>query len=445
MGRLEKVMKLSIFGMGYVGVVSGACLAKLGHKVIGVDVNVDKVNLINAGRSPIVEPGVPELVAELVARGDYAATTDSIAAIAQSDVSFISVGTPSGRGGAPSLDHIDHVCVHIGEAIARKSTPHTVIVRSTVPPGTVAGRVGPALERASGRKLGDGLELADNPEFLREGRAVSDFEKPPFTLIGASSPKAVEVARELYRRIDAPFIVTDERTSECIKYLCNVFHAVKIGFANEVGAVLKSAGVDSREAMRVFCEDRVLNISPVYLRPGFAFGGSCLPKDLRGFLSLAEAEHVEVPFLSSLMSSNERHIDRAYEMIARGGRRKIAFFGLAFKSGTDDMRESPHVALAEKLIGKGYELAIYDRDVELARLTGANKAFIEHEIPHLGRLLRKTPEETLQDAQAIVVGHVGKAEAGVIGAHHGGRTIIDLQGVKELEALQDADYQGICW
>ena len=445
MGSLEKIMNLSIFGMGYVGVVSGACLAKLGHRVIGVDVNIDKVKLISAGLSPIVEPGVPELVADLVAKGTYSATTDAVAAIAQSDVSFISVGTPSGKGGAPSLDHIDHVSVQIGEAIARKSTPHTVIVRSTVPPGTVAGRIAPALVRASGRKLGEGLELADNPEFLREGRAVGDFERPPFTLIGSSSARAVEVARQLYSGIDAPFIVTDERTSECIKYLCNIFHAVKIGFANEVGAVLRSLGVDSREAMRVFCEDRVLNISPVYLRPGFAFGGSCLPKDLRGFLSLAEAEHVDVPFLASLMRSNECHVERAYEMIARGGRRKVALFGLSFKPGTDDMRESPHVTLAEKLIGKGYELAIYDRDVELARLTGANKAFIEHEIPHLGRLLRQTPEETLDGAQVIVIGHVGKAEAGVIAARHEGRTIIDLQGVKELENLKSADYQGICW
>jgi GDP-mannose 6-dehydrogenase len=438
-------MNLSIFGMGYVGVVSGACLAKIGHKVIGVDVNADKVNLINSGRSPIVEPGVPELVADLVAKGVYSATTDVRAAIEQSDVSFISVGTPSARTGAPSLESIDHVSLQIGEAIARKSSPHTVIVRSTVPPGTVAGRVGPALVRASGRKLGEGLEIADNPEFLREGKAVSDFEKPPFTLIGASSDKAVAVARELYSRIDAPFIVTDERTSECIKYLCNIYHAVKIGFANEVGAVLKSLGVDSREAMRVFCEDRVLNISPAYLKPGFAFGGSCLPKDLRGFLALAAAEHVDVPFLGSLLGSNQRHIDRAFDMIAHGGRRKVAFFGLSFKPGTDDMRESPQVALAEKLIGKGYELAIFDRDVELARLTGANKAFIEHEIPHLGRLLRSSAEETLDGAGVIVIGHVREPEAAIIAARHAGRTIVDLQGVTRLEGLTDADYQGICW
>lgn len=438
-------MNLSIFGMGYVGVVSGACLAKLGHRVIGVDVNPDKVALINSGQSPIVEPGVAQLMADLVAQGRLLATTDVRRAIEESDVSFVSVGTPSSKTGAPSFDSIDHVTVQMGEAIGAKKTAHTVVIRSTVPPGTVSGRIAPALMRTSGRKLGEGLELADNPEFLREGRALNDFEKPPFTLIGASSEAAVAVVRELYRDIDAPFIVTDERTSESIKYLCNIFHAVKIGFANEVGAVLKGLGVDAREAMRVFCEDRVLNISPAYLRPGFAFGGSCLPKDLRGFLSLAAGGNIDTPFLGSLLRSNERHVDRAYEMVARGGRRKVAFFGLSFKPGTDDMRESPLVALAEKLIGKGYDLAIYDHDVELARLTGANKAFIEQEIPHLGRLLKQSVQETLDGAGVIVVGHIGAQEAEVLSNLHGGRTIVDLQGVTSLEKLEKADYQGICW
>jgi GDP-mannose 6-dehydrogenase len=437
-------MKVSIFGMGYVGVVSAACLAKHGHTVVGVDVNPDKVALINSGQSPIVEPGIPELLAELVSARRCTATTDAYAAVAESDVSMVSVGTPSSKTGAPSLDAIDHVAVQIGEAIARKNSPHTVVIRSTVPPGTVKDRIAPALVRASGRKLGDGLELLDNPEFLREGRAVADFEKPPFTLIGASSEKAVAVARELYDGIDAPFITTDERTAESIKYLCNIFHAVKIGFANEAGAVLKSLGIDARTALDVFCQDHVLNISPAYLKPGFAFGGSCLPKDLRGFLALAAGEHVETPFLGSLLTANARHVDRAFDMIVKGGRRRIAFFGLSFKPGTDDMRESPLVTLAEKLIGKGYELAIYDRDVELARLTGANKAFIEHEIPHLGKLLKQTVEETLDGAGVIVIGHVGKTERAAIAAQHAGRTIVDLQGVAEL-AQAGADYQGICW
>ena len=437
-------MNVSIFGMGYVGVVSAACLAKLGHRVVGVDVNPAKVALINAGKSPIVEPGIAELLAGLVASGRVVATTDSAAAVAESDVSMVSVGTPSGRSGAPSLEAIDHVALQIGEAIGQKKTQHAVVIRSTVPPGTVKDRVAPALLRASGRKLGEGLELLDNPEFLREGRAVADFEKPPFTLIGASSDQAVAVARQLYHGIEAPLIVTDERTSESIKYLCNIFHAVKIGFANEAGAVLKGLGIDARVAMQVFCQDTVLNISSAYLRPGFAFGGSCLPKDLRGFLSLAAGEQIETPFLAGLLAANACHVDRAFEMIAKGGRRRVAFFGLSFKPGTDDMRESPQVALAEKLIGKGYELAIYDRDVELARLTGANKAFIEHEIPHLGRLLKGTVEETLDGAGVIVIGHAGKAAAAVIAAQHQGRTIVDLQGVESLEHC-GADYQGICW
>jgi GDP-mannose 6-dehydrogenase len=437
-------MKVSIFGMGYVGVVSAACLAKRGHTVIGVDVNPDKVALINSGRAPIVEPGIAELLGELVAAGRCTATTDADAAVAESEVSMVSVGTPSSRTGTPSLEAIDHVAVQIGEAIARKSAPHAVVIRSTVPPGTVTDRIAPTLMRASDRKFGEGLELLDNPEFLREGRAVADFEKPPFTLIGASSDGAVAVARALYDGIEAPFIVTDERTAESIKYLCNIFHAVKIGFANEVGAVLKGLGIDARVALEVFCQDRVLNISPAYLRPGFAFGGSCLPKDLRGFLAFAAGEHVETPFLGSLLAANARHVDRAFDMIVKGGRRRIAFFGLSFKPGTDDMRESPLVALAEKLIGKGYELAIYDRDVELARLTGANKTFIAHEIPHLGRLLKQTVEETLEGAGVIVIGHVGKSESAAIAAQHGGRTIVDLQGVGELE-LAGTDYQGICW
>lgn len=436
-------MNVSIFGMGYVGVVSAACLAKLGHNVIGVDVNPAKVALINAGQSPIVEPGMSDLICDAVSRAMIAATSDAAAAVAASEVSIISVGTPSGKTGAASLEAIDHVALQIGEAIARKQTPHTVIVRSTVPPGTVRERIAPALMRASGRRLGEGLEIADNPEFLREGRAVADFEKPPFTLVGASNEKAVAVARELYKSIEAPFIVTDERTAESIKYLCNIFHAVKIGFANEAGAVLKSLGIDARAAMEVFCRDPVLNISPAYLRPGFAFGGSCLPKDLRGFLALAAGEQVETPFLGSLLGANARHVDRAFDMIVKGGRRRVAFFGLSFKPGTDDMRESPLVTLAEKLIGKGYELAIYDRDVELARLTGANKAFIDHEIPHLARLLKTSVEETLDGAGVIVIGHVGKAEADLIAAAHDSRTIVDLQGVEGLERAPD--YQGICW
>lgn len=438
-------MNLSIFGMGYVGVVSGACLAKLGHNVTGVDVNPDKVSLINRGRSPIVEPGIAELVAQMVAAGRLSATSDVGAAVGASDVSFISVGTPSTKSGAASLDYIDRVTVEIGAAIAGKSSPHMVVVRSTVPPGTIRERIAPALMRMSGKKLGEGLELAGNPEFLREGRAIEDFQHPPFTLIGTSSPGAEEILRALYKDVAAPLIVAEEATAESIKYLCNLFHAVKIGFANEAGAVLKTLGVDARAAMEIFCRDNVLNISPAYLKPGFAFGGSCLPKDLRGFLALGAAANVDMPFMGSLLASNQRHIVRAFEMVLERGRRKVAFFGLSFKPGTDDLRESPLVTLAEMLTGKGYDLAICDRNVDLARLTGANKAYIDQEIPHLGRMLKADAEEVLEGAGTIVVGHAGAAEAAVIAEHHQGRAIIDLQGIRQLEALRNADYRGICW
>jgi GDP-mannose 6-dehydrogenase len=438
-------MKISIFGMGYVGVVSAACLAKHGHTVVGVDVNPDKLELINSGRSPIIESGVGELMAEMVAAGRLSATADAAEAVARTELSFISVGTPGLPNGATAMNSIDTVAEQIGSGIRNKASPHTVVLRSTVPPGTVEDRVLPLLCRSSGRQLGDGLELCSNPEFLREGSAVRDFAQPPFTLVGCASDAGFKAMQTVYDAINAPMIRTAIRTAESVKYLCNIFHAVKIGFANEVGALLKSLGIDSREAMRILCEDRALNISPAYLRPGFAFGGSCLPKDIRAFLSLAQDQNVHLPIIGNLLQSNEHHINRAFQMIAGGGRRKVALFGLAFKAGTDDMRESPLVVLAERLIGKGFELAIFDRNVDMARLVGANRQYIEREIPHLERLLQPTPEAALSGAHTIVVGNAGQSEVAAIVVGHSGRTIIDLQGVKELERLDGADYQGICW
>jgi GDP-mannose 6-dehydrogenase len=438
-------MKISIFGMGYVGVVSGACLAKLGHEIVGVDTNAGKVALVNGGKAPIVETGIEALINEMIAAKRLSATSDAADAVMRTDVTFISVGTPSGRNGLPALDALDAVVGQIGSALRRKPTPHTVVVRSTVPPGTIEERVVPGLIRSSGRQPGNGLEVCSNPEFLREGSAIRDFGQPAFTLIGCMGPAGVATMTEVYRGVNAPVIATEVRTAEAIKYLCNVFHAVKIGFANEVGALLKSLGLDSREAMRIFCEDRALNISPAYLRPGFAFGGSCLPKDLRAVISLARDHGVELPFIGNLPASNERHIDRAFELIAEGGRRRIALFGLAFKPGTDDLRESPLVALAERLIGKGFDLSIYDRHVEVARLVGSNREFIDREIPHIERLLAASPEAALEGAGRIVIGHAGADEIAVIAARHGGRPIIDLQGAKDLQDLAGAEYQGICW
>lgn len=438
-------MRISIFGLGYVGVVSGACLAKYGHDVIGVDINHGKVRLINSGRSPIVELGVDDLVADMVKARRLVATVDPTEAIASSDLSFISVGTPSLRNGTTSFEAIDLVVEQIGRALKDKRSLHTVVVRSTVPPGTMEQRVLPALCRASGRKPGNGLELCTNPEFLREGTAVRDFGEPPFTLVGCAGEDGFRTMQEVYAPIRAPMIHTDIRTAEAVKYLCNIFHAVKIGFANEVGALLKCFEIDSRDAMRIVCQDQILNISPAYLRPGFAFGGSCLPKDIRAFLSLAREEHVDLPLIGNLLASNEAHIDRAFQLIVRGGRRKVALFGLAFKRGTDDMRESPLVVLAERLIGKGFELAIFDRDVDMARLVGANRDYIDQEIPHLERLLQPTPEAALSGAGVIVVGHVEKAEIAAIAAGHRGRSIVDLQGIGDLQRLDGVEYQGICW
>lgn len=431
--------------MGYVGLVTAACLAKYGHEVTGVEIANGKVDLIRQGRSPIVEAGLDELVADMTKAGRLSATTNAGSAIDATEISLISVGTPSQRNGAAALDALDKVTEEIAKAIRHKTTAHTVVVRSTVPPGTIEGRLAPALGRISGRSLGNGVDLCSNPEFLREGSALRDFAQPPFTLIGSITESGFETVAQMYADIKATVIRTDIRTAEAAKYLCNIFHATKIGFANEIGSLLKTLGVNSREAMRILCEDKVLNISPAYLRPGFAFGGSCLPKDIRAFSALARQNDVELPIIEALLASNDRHIGRAFDLITVGGRRKVALFGLSFKPGTDDLRESPLVLLAERLLGKGFELAIFDRHVDMARLVGANRDYINREIPHLQRLLQPTPEATLAGAEIIVVGHVGRDELAAIKAHHAGRRIIDLQGAAELESLEKADYQGICW
>ncbi|MBL29614.1 MAG: GDP-mannose dehydrogenase [Rhodospirillaceae bacterium] len=438
-------MKISIFGMGYVGVVSGACLASLGHEVVGVDVSEKKIELLNAGKSPIVEEQIEDLVAKAVAEGRLRATTDAMAAVAETDVSFISVGTPSAPNGALSLAAVDAVVVHIARAIAAKTGPHTVIVRSTVVPGTTEDRIMPALVEHSGRQIGEGLELGFNPEFLREGSSVKDFYKPPYTIIGSVGEGAYKVVEQIYEGVDGPMVKTNCVVAESVKYLSNIYHAVKITFANEVGSLLKSFGVDGREAMAIFCQDKTLNISPAYLRPGYAFGGSCLPKDLRAFLSLARGQDIDLPFLGNVLASNERHIERAFDMIARQGRGRVAMFGLSFKPGTDDLRESPLVALAEKLVGKGYDLEIFDENVEYSRLMGANLEFINREIPHLQRLLRKDPAAMVANADTIVVGHAGADEVGAILAGGAGKTVVDLQGVAKLQESKDFTYEGICW
>jgi GDP-mannose 6-dehydrogenase len=438
-------MKISIFGMGYVGAVSGACFARMGHDVIGVDVNRGKVDMINAGLSPVVEEGLAELMAEAHRAGRISATLDPIEAVLKSEVSLISVGTPTLADGTQALGALDSVVVSIGEALKRKVDPHAIIVRSTVMPLTTEERVVPRLEQVSGRRLGDGLDVSFNPEFLREGAAIKDFFHPPFVVVGGVRKEGSAAAAALYSGIEAPVFSTVARIAESLKYACNAYHAVKIAFANEVGALMKTMGMDGRETMRLFCEDRDLNISPAYLRPGFAFGGSCLPKELRAIIGMAKSAHVELPMLANVLASNDRHIERAFDMIQRRGRRKVALFGLAFKPGTDDLRESPLVTLAERLIGKGYDLAIFDRSVDLARLTGTNLEYIQREIPHLDRLVTNSVEETLRGAGTIVIGHAPKDAIDAIAKAAVGRSVIDLQGIAELQKAPDVDYEGICW
>ena len=436
-------MKISVFGVGYVGAVSAGCLVSLGFDVIAVDISPDKIAMISRGISPIVEAEIDTLIAGGVASGRLSATSDVERAVLETDVSFISVGTPSAPDGSVSLRAVDEVVRSIGQAIGRKTAPHCVVMRSTVPPGTAEDRVIPALEAASGKRLGEGFSYYSNPEFLREGTSVRDFNAPPYTLIGAPPGDDAPVIRAIYAGIDAPVHVTPYRIAESVKYLSNAYHAVKLAFANEAGGVLAAYGVDAREAFRLFCEDRSLNVSAAYLRPGFAFGGSCLPKDMRSLLALADARDVKAPFLGQVMPSNEAIIARVFDTVARHKRGRVALFGLAFKAGTDDMRESPFVALAERLLGRGWELRIFDRNVQTARLVGSNRAFIEQELPHLDRVLAPTVAEALEGATLVVIGHITGEDRKALLANLGVQPVLDLLGLPELEGREA--YQGLCW
>ena len=436
---------LSVFGLGYVGCVSSACFSKEGHRVIGVDVSRAKVDMINSGRATIVESGIGELVAEMVSAGRLTATTSSADAVRQSDVSLICVGTPSRPNGSIDLQYVERVCQEIGAAIKTKATRHTVVVRSTVLPGTIQKIVIPALESSSGKRAGKDFGVCMNPEFLREGTSIRDFYDPPFTLIGTDDQQAAEVVAALYAGLEARVHVTSTGVAEMIKYTCNCFHGLKVGFANEVGNICKVFGVDSHEVMRIFCLDTKLNLSPAYLRPGFAFGGSCLPKDLRAITYHARSNDVETPILSATLDSNQRQIERAYDMVRAAGSRNIGVLGLAFKAGTDDLRESPMVSVVEMLIGKGANLAIYDRDVSEARLIGSNREYIEHEIPHIWSLMRASVDEVIDSSEVIVIGN-GSGEFRLIEPKlRPGQVVIDLVRAFGDRTSNGDGYRGICW
>lgn len=438
-------MKISIFGMGYVGTVTSACFARNGHDVIGVDVNPTKIALVNDGKSPIVEEEIGDLVLQQVRAGRLRATDNVEEAVNDSEISLICVGTPSNGNGSLSLHSVLGVTKSIAQALRNKKEEHVVVVRSTVVPGTVNRHLIPLLERESGKKMGEGFSICFNPEFLREGSSVKDFDAPPFTLVGVRDAAAEGKARQLYTGIAAPFYTASIEVAETVKYSSNIFHALKIAFANEIGSYCKTLGIDSHEVMELFFKDAKLNLSRAYLRPGFAFGGSCLPKDLRALLYHAKTNDLQLPLLEAILPSNDLHVGRAVEMIFKLGKRKVGLLGLSFKEGTDDLRESPLVLLAEKLLGKGYEICIYDRDVSMARLMGANKEYIEKEIPHLSRLLAHSLDEVLDSAEVLVIGNGNKEFEAAFTKRKPEQIIIDLVRFLKDGGRSQPDYHGICW
>ena len=438
-------MKVSVFGLGYVGCVSAASFADEGHEVIGVDVIPDKVAAVNEGRSPIVEPGLDELLARGAADGRLRATTSTEEAVRGSDLSLICVGTPSRKNGSLDLTYLNRVCDEIGRVLKDKQDYHVVVVRSTVLPGTTHDHVIPALEAASGKKYGEGFGVSVNPEFLREGTAINDFRHPPLTLVGHNHASDAAPTKALYQNIEAPLVSATIRVAEMIKYTSNAWHAVKVVFANEIGNLCKRIGVDSHEVMDIFCQDDKLNLSPYYLKPGFAFGGSCLPKDVRALQYRAKEVDLDMPLLSSLLGSNRLQVQHAIDRIVDTGKKRIGLLGFSFKAGTDDLRESPMVILAEALLGKGFDISIYDRNVSLARLVGANKQYINEQIPHLSRHLSDSVDQVLDTAEVIVIGNASPEFSEAVTRCRRDQIVIDLVRIPLDFSRVTAQYDGICW
>jgi len=438
-------LNIAIVGLGYVGCVSAACLASAGHTVIGVDISPEKVDLINAGKSPIIEKDIDDLVSATVKSGNLSATSDIAQAIAKSDLSMICVGTPSRANGSLDLSYIRSSVAEVAQALKAISEYHVVTIRSTMLPGTLEDIVLPLLEEKSGKKVGSDIGLCVNPEFLREGTAIADYRNPPFTLVGAWDEKSASPLKQVYSDLDQPFLQVDIRVAEMVKYSCNIFHALKVGFANEIGVMCKALQIDSHKVMDIFKQDKELNISTSYLTPGFAFGGSCLPKDLRAVTHKAKELDVSIPILESILPSNQIHIGRAFKLVQQTGCKKIGMLGLSFKAGTDDLRESPIVQLAEQLLGKGYEISIYDANVSMANLLGANKQFIEQVIPHLAKLLDNSLESVIASSEVLILGQrleeYDALQNKITDKHH----IIDLVRATDNSVDTQSQYQGICW
>jgi GDP-mannose 6-dehydrogenase len=438
-------VRVSVFGLGYVGSVSAAALANDGHEVVGVDVNPDKVRAINEGRSPIVEPGLDDLLKRATDEKRLRATTATGDAVHATDLSLICVGTPSRKNGSLDLGYLERVCEQIGDALASKDSYHVVVVRSTVLPGTTHNVVIPALERHAGKIYGEGFGVAVNPEFLREGTAIKDFRQPPLTLVGHNHAADAAPTKALYENIDAPLVSTSIRVAEMMKYTSNAWHAVKVVFANEIGNLCKRVGVDSHEVMDIFCKDEKLNLSSYYLKPGFAFGGSCLPKDVRAMQYRAKEVDLELPLINSVLNSNRMQVQHAIDRIVDTGKKKIGLFGFSFKAGTDDLREAPMVILAEALMGKGYELCIYDRNVSLARLVGANKQYINEQIPHLSQHLCESIDDVIAKSEVIVIGNAAPEFSDAVTRCRPDQIVIDLVRVPLDFGKVRAQYDGICW
>jgi GDP-mannose 6-dehydrogenase len=437
-------MRISIFGLGYVGTVSAGCLAKLGHEVIGVDPNLTKVALIQAGITPVVERDIGEIVAEAVRGGRLRATADGAAAVCDSDLSIVCVGTPSQSNGNLDVKYLERVCQEIGAAIRDKPAFHLVVIRSTVLPGTMRGTVIPTLERQSGKRAGVDFGVCNNPEFLREGSAVQDFDNPPKTVIGETDRRSGDLLASLYAHLTAPLIRCPIEVAEMVKYADNTWHALKIAFANEIGNIAKAAGIDSHAVMDIFVQDRKLNIAPTYLKPGFAFGGSCLPKDLRALTYKARTLDVEVPVLSAILPSNQRQVERGLQMVLDKGSRKVGVFGFSFKAGTDDLRESPVVELIERLLGKGYDVKLFDRNVNVAKLTGANRDYIMKMIPHIAAVMLDSIDAVLEQVDVVVIGNNDPTFDSIPARLRPDQVLVDLVRLKQRPAVAE-NYDGICW
>lgn len=436
-------MDISIFGLGYVGAVSAGCLANEGHRVIGVDPFRAKVDLINRGQTPVIEKDIGEIISRAVADELLRATQDVGDAVQNSRISLICVGTPSQPNGSLDLKYVVKVCEEIGAALRNKDEFHVVVARSTMLPGSMRNTVIPVLEKASGKKAGQDFGVCNNPEFLREGTAVYDYRNPPKTVIGEIDAHSGDVLAEVYKDLEAPLIRTSVETAELVKYTDNVWHALKVGFANEIGNISKSLGLDGHAVMDIFCRDTKLNLSPYYLKPGFAFGGSCLPKDVRALTYKAKSLDVRTPILDAIMPSNHLQVERALQMIMGHGSKNVGILGFSFKAGTDDLRESPMVEVIERLLGKGYNIRIYDNNVNIASLVGANKDYILHQIPHISEMMVSTIDEVLEHAETIVIGNGADEFADVPARSGDSRVVVDL--VRICDRVSNESYDGICW